>query len=46
MRSVDYACAHSPDNNAACSNTVCVALSCSSYGYPYLRKLLFTNTRS
>jgi hypothetical protein len=32
--------------DSACSSTVCVVLSCLSGGYPYLRKMRFTSTRS
>ncbi len=38
--------AHSADNSAACSKTVCVACSCLSGGYPYLRRIRLTSTRS
>ena len=37
---------HSSDSASACSSTVFVALSCLSGGYPCLRRIRFTSTRS
>jgi len=43
---LSHSAAHSTDRASACSNTIRVAFSCLSGGYPYLRKMRFTSTRS
>src|SRR5690606_25363057 len=46
VRRPPYAVAHSEERSAACSRTVCVAFSCLSGGYPCLRRIRLTRTRS
>src|SRR5262249_13972717 len=40
-----YALVHCSESSAACSNPVCVAFSCVSGGYPYVRRTRFTSSR-